>query len=159
MIRRFAGLVAACGLLAGAVFAQGMRPGGERGTPPDPQTMIQRRVDRLATMLNLTDAQKTQATTIFTNSYNAAQGIQPSLQTNRESLSTAIKKNDTASIDSLSMTTGTLTGQLTGIHAKAEAQFYAILTPDQKTKYDQMPHGGPGMIGGVPGGFRGGWQR
>src|SRR5215831_14544584 len=102
-------------------FAQG-------GTPPDPATMIQMRVSMLTSQLSLTDAQKTSATTIFTDAYTASQSIQSSLRTNRQSLSDAVKKNDTATIDQLSVTTGTLTGQLTAIQTKADAAFYAILT-------------------------------
>jgi Spy/CpxP family protein refolding chaperone len=120
-------------------------------TPPDPATQAQRRVNMLASELNLTDAQKTSALTIFTTAYTAAQTIHTSLQTNRTSLIAAVKQNDTAAIDQLSVTAGTLDGQLTAINSKADAAFYAILTADQKTLYDAMPHGGPGGRGG-PGG-------
>ena len=65
--------------------------------------MATMRVNRLATRLNLTDAQKTSAIGIFTTAYTNAQSIQTNLQTNRDALSAAIKKNDTASIDQLSL--------------------------------------------------------
>jgi Spy/CpxP family protein refolding chaperone len=137
-------------MTAGLALAQ-----GRGGTPPDPQTMIQMRVDRLATQLTLTDAQKTQAVTIFTDAFNASQPIQSDLRSNRQSLSDAIKKNDTAAISTLSVTAGVLSGQLTAINSKAEAAFYAMLTADQQAKYDSQPHGGPGGPGGPlgPGGF------
>lgn len=104
--------------------------------------MIQMRVSYLATLLSLTSAQQTQATTIFTNAYTSSQSVQTSLRTDRQSLSAAVKTNNTTMIDQISATIGTLQGQLTDIHAKAEAAFYAILTADQQTKYDSMPHGG-----------------
>jgi Spy/CpxP family protein refolding chaperone len=129
-------------------------PGG--GPPPDPAIMIQMKVDRLATLLSLTDAQKTQATTIFTNAYNAGQSIHTSLQTDQQTLSTAVKANSAATIDQVSGTIGTLEGQLTAINAKADAAFYALLTADQKAKYDALPHGGPGFGPPGRGGFRGG---
>lgn len=139
------------------VLAQRTGPGG---TPPDPATMIQMRVDRLATLLSLTDAQKTQATTIFTNAYSAGQSIHTTLQTDTTNLAAAVKANNISTIDSLSATIGSLQGQLTAINAKADAAFYAILTADQKAKYDALPHGGPGGPGFGPGpggrGFRGG---
>ena len=113
-------------------------------SPPDPQTMIQMRVDFLATQLSLTDDQKAKATTIFTNAFTASQTIRSNLQTARESLFSAVKKNDTAAIDQLAATMGSLTGQLTAIESKADAAFYAILTTDQQAKYDEMPRGGPG---------------
>jgi Spy/CpxP family protein refolding chaperone len=122
-------------------------------TPPDPATQAKMRVNMLASQLNLTDAQKTSALTIFTAAFTAAQTIHTSLQTNRSSLTAAVKNNDTAAIDQLSVTAGTLSGQLTAINSKADAAFYAILTADQKTLYDAMPHGGgPGGPGRGPGG-------
>lgn len=134
-------------LLAGLCFAQQgrgpRRMGAGNGQPPDPAAMIQMHVDRLATLLSLTDAQKTKATTIFTDVQTASQSIRASLQTAHQSLADAIKKNDTGSIDSLAMTIGNATGQLTAIQAKSDAAFYAILTADQKAKYDSMPRGGP----------------
>jgi hypothetical protein len=133
-------------LAAAAAFAQ------TAPTPPDPATQAQMRVNMLASQLNLTDAQKSSALSIFTASFTAAQNIQTSLQANRTSLSDAVKKNDTATIDQLSATAGTLTAQLTAIDSKADAAFYTLLTADQKTLYDAMPHGGPGGRGFGPGG-------
>jgi Spy/CpxP family protein refolding chaperone len=133
-------------LAAAMAFAQ------SAPTPPDPATMAQMRVNMLASQLNLTDAQKTSALSIFTTAFTSEQTIQTSLQTNRTALVDAVKKNDTAAIDQLSATAGTLSGQLTAINSKADAAFYATLTADQKTLYDAMPHGGPGGPGfGGPG--------
>jgi Spy/CpxP family protein refolding chaperone len=144
----------AAALSTALVFAQ--RPGGPGrpgGPPPDPQTRIQNRVTFLGTLLSLTDDQKTQATTIFTNAYTAAQSASSSLQGAHQSLSDAVKTNNTASIDQVSASIGTIQGQLTAINAKADAAFYAILTPDQQAKYDAAPHGGPGGGPGPMGGF------
>jgi len=136
-------------------LAQYPRPRASGGTPPDPATMIQMRVAHLTALLGLTSAQQTQATTIFTNAYTAGQSIQTSLQTDRTTLSDAVKANTTTTIDQVSGTIGTLQGQLLAINSKADAAFYAILTADQKTTYDSMPHGpggpgGPGGHGGPP---------
>lgn len=147
---KFATLFAAVALLTTVAFAQGRGPGG---TPPDPQTLIQMRVSFLTTFLNLTDAQKASATTIFTDAYTASQSPQSSLKSARQALSDAIKSNNTGAIDQASATIGTLSGQLTAIDGKAEAAFYALLTADQQAKYDSRPHGGPGF--GGPGGPRG----
>jgi len=121
-------------------------------TPPDPATQAQMRVNRLASELSLTDAQKASALTIFTNAITAAQAAQTNVQTARTALTAAVKANNTAGIDQASATLGTLSGQLTAINAKADAAFYAILTSAQQTLYDATPHGGPGGPGG-PGGF------
>jgi Spy/CpxP family protein refolding chaperone len=149
----------AAALSAAMVFAQGPGPRAGSGAPPDPTTMIQMRVNNLATLLGLSDAQKMQALTIFTNAYNASQTAMTMLKTDRDSLENAIKTNNTATIDQLSATIGGLQGQLLGINAKANSAFYAILTPDQQTKYDALPHGpgggpgpgfGPRFHGGPP---------
>ena len=155
MLKKVAVLSLAAGLSTALVFAQSPRRRNTEGTPPDPQTMIERRVNFLAKMLDLTDAQKASATSIFTNAYTASQSVHTSLQTNRQSLSEAVKKNDTAAIESLSEKIGALTGQLTAIESKADAAFYATLTADQQAKYDEMPRMGPGAPGGRmgPGGF------
>jgi Spy/CpxP family protein refolding chaperone len=150
----------AAGMVASLAAAQGRGAramGG--GTPPDPETMIQMRVSRLATLLTLTDDQKAKATSIFTSAYTASEVPRGSLQSNRESLAAAVKKNDAAAIDTLAITLGNLSGQLTAIESKAEAAFYAILTAEQKAKYDAMPGGGLRAPGGPgrpmgPEGFR-----
>jgi Spy/CpxP family protein refolding chaperone len=151
----------AAALSAALVLAQpGPRNGGgPPGTPPDPATMIQMRVSHLTALLSLTTAQQAQATTIFTNAFNSAQSVQTSLQADRQSLADAVKADNTVSIDQIAGTIGTLQGQLTAINSKADAAFYAILTADQKAKYDSLPHGGPGGGFGPPGPgpqFRGG---
>ena len=142
-------------LLAAAACAQttGANPGPPSGTPPDPQTMIQMRVSFLATLLNLTDAQKSQALTIYTNAFTAAQTLQTPLEADRQNLTTAIKSNNTASIDQLAAAIGSADGQRLAINSKADAAFYALLTADQQTKYDALPHGGPGRGPGGSGGF------
>jgi len=144
-------LAAAAALSASLMFAQGFRPRDNGGTPPDPATMVQMKVAHLTALLTLNTAQQTQASTIFTNASTAGQTIHTNLQTNRESLAAAIKANNSESIDQLAVSMGTLQGQLTSINAKAEAAFRALLTSDQQTSYDSMPHG-PGGPGPGPGG-------
>ncbi len=135
-------------LSSGLMFAQpGRGPRDFGGAPPDPATMVQMRVNHLATTVNLTDAQKAQATSIFTNAVTAEQSIHTNLRAAQQNLATAIKNNDSASIDQIAATIGTYQGQLAAANAKAEAAFYAILTADQKANYN------PG--GGFGGGFRG----
>ena len=135
-------------------MAQGPRRGGPGGQPPDPQQMIEMRVNGLARRLNLTEDQKANATKIFTDALAASENARTNSRTTRESLAQAVKSNDTAAIDRLSATLGTLNGQITAIDSKAEAAFYALLTAEQKTAYDQRRpgHMGPGGQMG-PGGF------
>jgi Spy/CpxP family protein refolding chaperone len=145
MIKTLLTFSTAIALSAALAFAQGS------GTPPDPQTMAQMRVNFLTTQLSLTDAQKATALSIYTNAYSSSQTIQSNLQTNRQSIADAIQANNTTSIDQLAIAAGTLSGQLTAINAKAEAAFYAILTADQQKIYATLGPGGPGGPGGPMG--------
>jgi Spy/CpxP family protein refolding chaperone len=113
--------------------------------PPDPAAMVQRQVERLTQTLSLTTAQQGQATTLFTTAQTANQPVMASLREAHNSLAAAIKSNDTASIASLSAQIGTLTGQMTANTSKADAAFYATLTPDQQAKYRP---GVGGFVGG-----------
>src|SRR5260370_9012026 len=86
-------LVTLTTVLAATMPAQrfGSRAGG--GTPPDPATMAQHQVERLTTLLSLTTAQASLATTIFTNAATAGAALQTNLATHRTSLQPAIKTN------------------------------------------------------------------
>jgi len=142
-------------VLAMAQGRSGMGPGGG-GAPPDPAKMIEMRVNMLATHLSLTDAQKTQATKIFTDAQTASQTARDDTKAAHESMRDAVKSNNTAAIDQLARDIGAATTQLTAIESKAQAAFYAILTAEQKTKMDSMPMrgaGGPGGFGMSPAGM------
>lgn len=136
---------------ASIVYAQGP------GSAPDPATHIQRHVQHLTTVLSLTPAQQQQATTIFTNAMNGASSVHSDMKTAHQNLQTAIKNNDQAGITAAATTMGNLTSQMIAAHAKAQAAFLQILTPDQQSKLSQLEsehHGmGMGMEFGGPGRF------
>src|SRR6185369_2830755 len=113
------------------VFAQ------RSGNPPSAADMVQRRVGFLTKELTLTATQQQQATTIFTNAATANTGVRDSLKTAHQSLTDAVKSNNSAGIDQAASTIGSLTAQMTAADSKAEAAFYQILTPDQQTKYTE----------------------
>src|SRR6266446_1991726 len=138
-------------LFATALLAQGPVPFGAltSATPPDPATVVANQVARLTSLLTLTTAQATQATSIFTNALSAVTPLETTLNTDRQSLRTAVTTNPSA-IDQLATSIGTLTGQIIAIQNKADAAFYAILTSTQQTTL--TAHGGFGGFGG-PGGF------
>jgi Spy/CpxP family protein refolding chaperone len=122
--------------------------------PPhgDPAAHMQHHLAMLTKHLDLSAAQQQQATTIFTNAAASQTTIHNSLKTAHDGLSSAIKTNDTAAIDQAAATIGNLTAQMISNHAKAQAAFFQILTPDQQTKMSQMenqhPHfGGPEGMG------------
>jgi Spy/CpxP family protein refolding chaperone len=132
-------------VLASAALAQ---MGGGMGNPPSSADMVANRVARLTKLLSLTTAQQTQATTIFTAAENTLSSLRTSMQTARTSLNTAIKNSDTAGISSAATQIGGITTQEVQTQATAEAAFYAILTAEQKTKYDQSGPAGGGGWGG-----------
>jgi Spy/CpxP family protein refolding chaperone len=113
--------VLAAGMLLADTPAAPNHPGQGRG------------VERMATVLGLTDAQKTQAQAIFTAERQAVKPLFQQVRTVRQSLHTAATGGG-GDVDQLSSQLGTLTGQLSAIHTKSIAQFYALLTPDQQTK-------------------------
>jgi hypothetical protein len=101
----------------------------------------------LTALLTLTTAQAQQATTIFTNAAAAVTPIQTNLDAARTSLRAAVQANNTAQIDQLSTQTGTFSGQVTAAQSKAEAAFLALLTAEQRTRYDAVGGRGPGGRG------------
>jgi Spy/CpxP family protein refolding chaperone len=93
---------------------------------------------RMMQALNLTVAQKEQAKTIFDDARLKAQPIRQEMHQNREALYKAMKANDTALIERLSTQQGTLRGKMVTIRSLAMAKFFSILTPEQRTKADQI---------------------
>ena len=125
------------------VFAQ---PTGDRPRPGN-------RIDFLAGALSLTDAQKQQATAIFDAASQAAETLRGELSTAHNNLRTAVKSNSSdTQLDTLAAAVGTIEGRLVAVNAKAQAKFYALLTAEQKTKYDELGagRGGPGRGPGGP---------
>jgi Spy/CpxP family protein refolding chaperone len=122
-------------------------------TPPSPAMMAQHQVQRYTTLLTLNSAQVEQATTFFTAEATARQNSRASEHAAHQALETAIKSNDTATIQSTSATLGQLETEAITAHSMARAQFYNILTADQKTKFSELEEehmmGGPGR-GGPP---------
>lgn len=106
------------------------------------------RLDFLAGYLSLTDSQKAQAKTIFDVATTATSTAQGQLTAAHDALTVAVKANRADSeLDRLAAAVGTIHGQVEAIRAKAVAKFYALLTAEQKTKYDALGNrqgGGPG---------------
>jgi len=126
--------VAAALLCAVPLAAQGPRGAGGGN-----------RLDFLAGYLSLTEAQKTQAKAIFDAAATASETARGQAQTANEALRTAVKANATdAEFDRLGAALGAVEGQMAAIQAKASAKFYALLTAEQKAKYDEMSSRGPG---------------
>lgn len=131
--RRF--LVAAMAVFTAVpMFAQGGPGTGSGGA-----TGGSRRLDFLAGYLSLTDAQKTQAKTIFDAADAALETSRGQMTAAQTALRTAIKANAAdAELDRLSAAIGAVHAQMTAINAKAQTKFYALLTAEQKAKFDQL---------------------
>ena len=123
--------------------------GQKSHTPPTPAQQVANRVARLTALLTLTTAQQGEATTIFTTEQTAIASVSASMKTARTTLQADVEANNTAGISAQAGTIGSLTTQEVEATATANAAFYAILTPDQQTKYKTFE--GPG--GNGRGGF------
>jgi Spy/CpxP family protein refolding chaperone len=126
---------------------------GATPTAPTTAQIVANLVQRLTVLLTLTTAQQTQATTIFTTQQTALSTLNTSMQSAQTALQTAIKANDLTGIITQATQIGNLTTQRVEDEAKADAAFYAILTADQQTKYNQLHSvglGGRGAPGGGP---------
>jgi Spy/CpxP family protein refolding chaperone len=132
MQRNFAKLLVLLLALASmSALAQGPQP-------PDPATMVQHRVNLLTAQLGLSSAQQQQATTIYTNSMNGLQPLHDQMKTAHQAIQAAVTQGNSAAIDQAANTIGSLTAQMAAAHAKADAQFFQILTADQQTKFTQL---------------------
>lgn len=133
--------------LTGVVMAQ-------QGNPPDPAKMGQHRIEFLTKQLSLTAQQQQQATTIFGEIGNNAKATHDQMRTAHDNLKTAIQKNDAAGIEQAANAIGSLNTQMILAHAKAQAAFYQILTPEQQAKMNDLEsHRGMGRRHGFGRGF------
>lgn len=116
-------------LVTGLVFAQ-VQAHADR---------MQNHLQFIANYLNLTDAQKQTAQVIMQDAKTQAEPIVAQLKTGHETMAAAVKagKSD-AELTQIATAQGALMGQLAAVHAKALSKFYAQLTPEQKTKADQL---------------------
>jgi Spy/CpxP family protein refolding chaperone len=94
--------------------------------------------EQMMQALNLTTVQQQQANTIFGDARQKAEPIRQEMRQNREALHAAVKANNISQIERLSSHQGELQGKALAIRSEAMAKFYAILTPEQRTKADQM---------------------
>jgi Spy/CpxP family protein refolding chaperone len=116
-------MVCGLGLIAGAAVAQQDAPpppppGGQMQGPPGGghRGMGEHRVERMKHELNLTDDQTTQVKAIFEDSRSKMEALRGNASLPQEDRHT----------------------QMMAIHQTEEDKIHAVLTPDQKTKYDAM---------------------
>jgi Spy/CpxP family protein refolding chaperone len=124
-------------------------------TPPTPAQIVANQVARLTKLLDLTSAQQTSATEYFTTEETALAPVRTGMHTARTAIEADIKSGNKADIITQATAIGALTTTEVGARATADAEFYAILTADQQTKYESLGHGGGFGGPGGPGGPRG----
>jgi Spy/CpxP family protein refolding chaperone len=132
---QFAAITALAG---GMVLAQGPAAGTPQVQPKAPFAHPMFGHPQMMKALNLTPAQEKQAETIFSDARQMARPIREEMQQNREALHAAMKANNITQIEQLSAKQGTLNGKALAIRTEAMAKFYATLTPEQRTKADEM---------------------
>jgi Spy/CpxP family protein refolding chaperone len=137
-------------LASGMLMAQAPAPPAP-AQPPAQHRQWQRgqMFDRMAAKLNLTDAQKGQAKSIWQSARESSRPVAQQLRQAHVALRQAAKAGKPAAeIDQLAANAGQLTGQLAAVHTKAFEQFYAMLTPEQRTTADQLGNHFHGMFMG-----------
>src|SRR5580698_6515382 len=120
-------------------------------TPPTPAQMVTNQVARLTKLLDLTPAQQTSATEYFTTEQTTLATVRTAMHTARTAIEADLKSGNKTDIATQATTIGSLTTQEVQAQATADAEFYAVLTQDQQTKYETLGRGGFGSPGG-PGG-------
>jgi protein CpxP len=118
-------------LLHAQATGQGMRRWGHR------RGMIMRHIAR---QLNLTDAQKAQIKQIWQAEKPAIQPLMQQLADNRKQLVLAATSGqfDEAKVQSLASQQSQVLAQLTVERVKIANKVYNLLTPEQRTKADQL---------------------
>jgi Spy/CpxP family protein refolding chaperone len=146
----FTRIAITAGLASAMLFAQTPAPSNPAQPPVEHRQWHRGQFcDRMATRLNLTEDQKQQTRSIMQASRESSRPVVQQLRQNRQALRDAIKAGKSnAEIDQLSANVGTLAGQLATIRARSFAKTYALLTPEQRTKADEMAHHARGMFMG-----------
>jgi len=128
---------------SGLAFAQ---QGGE-GAPGKRGGMMR----RMGRALNLTDAQRQQIRDIMKQTAEAHADVRDQLKSLREKEKEAIKAGGSESeLMNLAQSAAPLMAQLHGSRLVAQSKIYALLTPEQRQRLEQMQERGRG---------RGRWQR
>jgi periplasmic protein CpxP/Spy len=137
-------------LASGMLMAQAPAPPAPAQPPAQHRQWQRGRMfDRMAAKLNLTDAQRGQAKSIWQSARESSRPVAEQLHQARVALRQAAKAGKPAAdIDQLAANAGQLTGQITAVRAKAFEQFYAMLTPEQRTTADQLGSHFHGMFMG-----------
>jgi Spy/CpxP family protein refolding chaperone len=133
-----AGLILAAGTMLAQTAPSDAVPAAGKG-PRRGTRMGQQRGARLAAYLNLTVEQRQQMQAIRKQAGAAAEPVVAQLKAGRQQLADAVKTSASeADIERLATQQGVLQGQLLAIRTKARAASYALLTPEQRQKAEEL---------------------
>lgn len=142
-------------LIAAGAFAAGHPPqGGPGGPPPGGGNGA-----LLAEYLGLTTAQKASWETIQNERRATMESFRDQQETLHQQLETALEGTDAAAIGNLMLQIRAIQEQIKAAHDAAHDQFAALLTTEQRVKYDAFEAAleflrqrgpGPGGPGGRP---------
>lgn len=111
-------------------------------------------VEHMSRELNLTDAQKQQVKAIMDSTVSTAEGIHTRLDDIRKQLdaATANGQFDETQVRTLASQKAQLEADMLVEHLRAKSKVFAILTPEQRTKAEELhKRGGRGGHHGRPG--------
>ena len=151
-------LLASVLLVAPAAFAQNQsKTKAETSQRPRAEQMVNRRVDRLALVLNLTPEQKTQAHAYFMNAWEANKDALKQLRSDRMTLDSDVKaKADQAKLMADADAVGRDQAKIIANNATAQEKFLSTLSAQEQAKYEKLEGariGGLGWGGMAPGIF------
>lgn len=95
-----------------------------------------RAVQRLTARLNLTQDQQTQLRAILKESREQNKAMAPQIRAERNALVNAVKSDSLGQIDQITKQNVDMNTRIAANHIKTVARIYAILTPEQKAKFD-----------------------
>src|SRR5277367_684616 len=141
---KFLTLCLAGSLIAAGAFAQAAPTNPPAAAPaPGVQARLHRgaMANRLGARLGLTPDQQSQVRNLFMQSRQEMRGLAPQLREERSALRAAVKGDAEPNIDQIVRSHADLNAQVKALHAKTIARVYALLTPDQKAKFDRSRRG------------------
>jgi len=130
--------------MAGTLMAQTSTQASpnQSGTSSAQAQSRQRRSDfmvqHLTNQLNLTSDQQTRVRKIFVDSRKNSEAIMPKIREEHEALTSAVKSGNDHEIDRILQQNSQVNADFEANHVKAMAKVYQLLTPEQKTRFDQM---------------------
>lgn len=149
-------LLASSLLVAPVAFSRTTTQSQEKErTRPTAEEMVNRHVDQLAVVFNLTPDQKMELNKSFTSTFNEDRNVESQLRADRVTLKNDVKaKADQAKLTADAKAIGNDEAKIVANDACAQEKFVSMLNSEQQAKYDKLQGtwiGGYGASGWVPG--------